>query len=199
MSGNVYPRVHRIFCANCGLQMRSPAGLDDDFIVRNWNDIVELHQHNKSEKERADRAGVLKKIAQYFQEWNGAEDTVAKLAFGPSELRVITAWYTNMLNWRRRLDVHNEEQTPRVMSLQEIEAGEYDFAYLEYRVDGNDDFIDSIIKPVLITWTLNNGIGMMHSENADLTEWKDEYNKTFRLWTAMPRPEHKKVAKWEQG
>ena len=83
------------------------------------------------------------------------------------------------------------------MSLQEIEAGEFDFAYLEYRVDGSDEFIDSIIKPVLIVWTLNNGIGMMHADNADLTEWKDEYNKTFRLWTAMPRPEYRKAAKWE--
>ena len=198
MNGEAFPRVHRIFCPNCGLQMRSPAGNDEDFIVRQWRDISDLHQHRKEEQERADRSGVLKKIAQYFQEWSGAENTVAKLAFGPSELRVITAWYTNMISWRQRLDVNNEKQNPRVMSLQEIEAGEFDFAYLEYRVDGSDEFIDSIIKPVLIVWTLNNGIGMMHADNADLTEWKDEYNKTFRLWTAMPRPEYRRAAKWEE-
>ena len=45
MNGEVFPRVHRIFCPNCGLQMRSPASsLDDDYIVRNWSEIVDKCQ-----------------------------------------------------------------------------------------------------------------------------------------------------------
>ena len=47
MNCETFPRVHRIFCPNCGLQMRSPAGNDDDFIVGQWRDIIELHQRQK--------------------------------------------------------------------------------------------------------------------------------------------------------
>ena len=47
MNCETFPRVHRIFCPNCGLQMRSPAGNDDDFIVGQWRDIIELHQCQK--------------------------------------------------------------------------------------------------------------------------------------------------------
>jgi hypothetical protein len=47
MNCETFPRVHRIFCPNCGLQMRSPAGNDDDFIVRQWRDIIDLHQRQK--------------------------------------------------------------------------------------------------------------------------------------------------------
>ena len=56
MNCETFPRVHRIFCPNCGLQMRNPAGNDDEFIVRQWRDISDLHQHRKEEQDRADRA-----------------------------------------------------------------------------------------------------------------------------------------------
>ncbi len=44
MNCETFPRVHRIFCPNCGLQMRSPAGNDDDFIVRQWRDILKAQE-----------------------------------------------------------------------------------------------------------------------------------------------------------
>ena len=52
MNGETFPRVHRIFCPNCGLQMRSPAVGDDDFIVRNWREISDLHQHGRQRRDQ---------------------------------------------------------------------------------------------------------------------------------------------------
>ena len=88
-------------------------------------------------------------------------------------------------------------QEPRVMTLEEIESGKHPFAFLEYRVEDKDkDSIKSIIRPVLITHTLNHGITMMHSDDADLTEWKKDYNKTFRLWNNDPTDAQKEATAW---
>lgn len=90
------------------------------------------------------------------------------------------------------------QQKPRVLTIQEIESGEHPFAFLEYRVaDKDKTSIKSIIRPVLITHTLNNGITMMHNDDVDLTEWKDDYNKTYRLWNNDPTDVQIEAVKWD--
>lgn len=74
MNGETFPRVHRIFCPNCGLQMRSPAGVDDDFIVKNWREVSDLHQHRKEKQDRTDRADLISREAAIKAAFKGADN-----------------------------------------------------------------------------------------------------------------------------
>lgn len=84
-----------------------------------------------------------------------------------------------------------KEQEPRVLTLGEVKAFDYDYCYLEEeRMPGKEyRGVCGRYKVTCITWP---SITQMRIARKD-----DTYGKSWRCWTAKPTDEQRKAVKWD--
>ena len=84
-----------------------------------------------------------------------------------------------------------KEQEPRVMTLDEVKAFDWDYCYLEEeRLPGKTyRAICGDYALTCITWSC---IASMRIQHGD-----DHYGKKWRCWTAKPTEDQRQAVKWE--
>ena len=84
-----------------------------------------------------------------------------------------------------------KEQEPRVLTLEEVKAFDYDYCYLEEERSPGKEYrtVCGRHKVTCITWP---SITQMRIVRKD-----DTYGKTWRCWSAKPTDEQRKAVKWD--
>lgn len=84
-----------------------------------------------------------------------------------------------------------KEQEPRVLTLEEVKAFDWDYCYLEEeRLPGKEyRAICGDYALTCITWPCVTSMRIQHGD--------DSYGKTWRCWSARPTDEQRKTVKWE--
>ena len=84
-----------------------------------------------------------------------------------------------------------KEQEPRVMTLDEVKAFDWDYCYLEEeRLTGKEyRAVCGDYALICITWPC---IASMRIQHGD-----DSYGKKWRCWSAKPTDEQRQAVKWE--
>lgn len=92
--------------------------------------------------------------------------------------------------WRDALELL-KAQEPRVLTLEEVKAFDYDYCYLEEeRLPGNDyRTVCGRHKVTCITWPSITQLRIVHKD--------DTYGKTWRCWSSKPTDEQRKAVKWD--
>ena len=82
-------------------------------------------------------------------------------------------------------------QEPRVLTLEEVKAFDYDYCYLEEeRLPGNDyRTVCGRHKVTCITWPSITQLRIVRKD--------DTYGKTWRCWSSKPTDEQRKAVKWD--
>ena len=83
-----------------------------------------------------------------------------------------------------------KEQEPRVMTLEEVKAFEWDCCYLEEeRLPGEYRKFCGDYALTCITWPCIASMRIQHGDNS--------YGKKWRCWSAKPTDEQRQAVKWE--
>lgn len=84
-----------------------------------------------------------------------------------------------------------KSQEPRVMTLEEVKDGKWDYCYLEYdAVRGKEEqiFTGGKHRITCVTWPSITSMRISPGDN--------EYGKRWRCWTSRPTEEQREAVKW---
>ena len=83
------------------------------------------------------------------------------------------------------------EQEPRLMTLEEVKAYDWDYCYLEEeRLPGKEyRAVCGDYALTCITWPCVTSMRIQHGD--------ESYGKKWRCWTARPTDEQRKAVKWD--
>lgn len=99
-------------------------------------------------------------------------------------------WYKTLQTLKDALALL-KAQEPRVMTLEEVNALDWDYCYLEQERLPGKEYRGMLGKYIMtcVTWPSITA--------AKISQGMDNYGKTWRCWTARPTDAQREAVKWE--
>lgn len=122
---------------------------------------------------------------QYIQEKVGRPVMIHELAEKPMQETIHTLSKPDFVELCRT----NDE--PRVMTLEEVNALDWDYCYLEQERLPGKEYRGMLGKYIMtcVTWPSITA--------AKISQGKDNYGRTWRCWTSRPTDEQREAVKWD--
>ena len=132
----------------------------------------------------ADRDSALRGLAEISEYMSNKAD-IAAIGKGKE---VFDSWYRAAEDALALL----REQEPRVMTLEEVKAFDWDYCYLEEeRLDGKEyRAVCGDYALTCITWPCVTSMRIQHGD--------EKYGKKWRCWTHKPTDEQREAVKWDE-
>ena len=134
----------------------------------------------------ADRDSALRGLAE-ISEYMKARADIADIVGVGKEKEIFDSWYRATEDALALL----REQEPRVMTLEEVKAFDWDYCYLEEeRLDGKEyRAVCGDYALTCITWPCVTSMRIQHGD--------EKYGKKWRCWTHKPTDEQREAVKWD--
>ena len=133
-----------------------------------------------------DRDSALRGLAE-ISEYMKARADIADVVGVGKEKEIFDSWYRATEDALALL----REQEPRVMTLEEVKAFDWDYCYLEEeRLDGKEyRAVCGDYALTCITWPCVTSMRIQHGD--------EKYGKKWRCWTHKPTDEQREAVKWD--